>query len=84
MVRKRKLPLFGLVVRQGADSLVKTILEGMVDGKRSRDRPEKSWMNSIIEWTGMKVVDLMKSARNRETWKTIAGRSAVVPPRPDG
>ena len=35
-----------------------------MDGKRNRGRPEKSWMNNIIEWTGMKVVDLIKSARD--------------------
>ena len=84
VVRKRKLQWFGHVVRQGADSLAKTILEGMVDSKRNRGRPEKSWMNNIIEWTGMKVVDLIKSARDRKAWKTIVGRSAIVPPRPDG
>ena len=41
VVRKRKLQWFGHVVRQNGDSLAKTILEGMVDGKRSRGRPEK-------------------------------------------
>ena len=80
VVRKRKLQWFGHVARQGADSLAKIILEG----KRNRGRPEKSWMNNIIEWTGMKVVDLIKSARDRKAWKTIVGRSAIVPPRPDG
>ena len=29
----------------------------------------------------MKVVDLIKSARDREAWGTIVGQSAVVPPR---
>ena len=38
-----------VVVRQSADNLAKTILEGMVNGKRRRGRPEKSWMNNIIE-----------------------------------
>ena len=61
MVRKRKLQWFDHVVRQGADSLEKTIQEGMIDGKRSRIRPEKSWMTNI-EWTGMKVVELIKLA----------------------
>ena len=36
VVRKRNLQWFGHVVRQGADSLAKTILEGMVDCNRSR------------------------------------------------
>ena len=84
MVRKRKVQWFGNVVRQGADSLAKIILEGMVDGKRSRGRPEKIWMTSIIEWTGTKAVDLIKSARDREAWKTVVGQSAVVPPQPAG
>ena len=42
--------------------MAKTILEGMVDGKRSRGRPEKSWMNNIIEWTGMTVVEFITTA----------------------
>ena len=41
-------------------------------------------MNNIIEWTGMKVVGMIKSAQERKAWKTIVGRSAAVPPRPDG
>ena len=43
-VRRRKIQWFGHVVRLGADSLEKTILKGMVDGIRSRSRPEKSRM----------------------------------------
>ena len=68
------------MVRQGADSLAKTILEGMVDRKRSRGKPENSWMNNIIDWTGMKVVDLIIWDRDREAWKIIVGRSPVVSP----
>ena len=52
------------MVRQGADNLAKTMLEGMVDDKRSRVGPEKSWINNIIEWTGMKVVDLLTSTQD--------------------
>ena len=81
VVRKRKLQLFGNVVRQGGDSVVK--YERMVGGKRDRGRPEKSCMNSIIEWTGMTVVELITTARDREAWKNVVERSAVVPPRPD-
>ena len=75
---------FGHVVRQSGDSLAKTIIEGIVDGKRSRGRSEKSWVNNIIEWTGMKVVELATTARDRKAWKSAVERSAVVPPRPDG
>ena len=63
--KRRKLPWFGYVVRQGSDSLEKTILQGMVDGKSNKSRPEKTWMYNIIEWAGMKVVDLINSDRDR-------------------
>ena len=39
-VRKRKLQWFGHLVRQD-NSLAKMIMEGMVEGKRGRGRPEK-------------------------------------------
>ena len=84
VVRKMKLQWFGHVVRQSGDSLAKTIFEGMVDGKKSRGRPEKSWMNNIIEWRGMTVMELATMARDRDAWKSVVERSAVVPPRPDG
>ena len=62
----------------------KTILEGMVDGKGSRGRPEKSWMTKIIDWKGMKTVVFLKAARDRAAWKRVEERSAVVLQRPDG
>ena len=83
MVRKKKLQWFGHVVRQDADSLVKTISECMVSDKRSRGRPDKSWLKKI-EWAGVMVMDLIQSDRDREAWKIIVWWSAVIPPRPDG
>ena len=58
--------------------------EGMVDGKRSRGKPEKSGVTIIIEWTGIKVVELIKTARDREACKNVAEQSAFVSQRPDG
>ena len=53
------------MVGQGAGSLAKTMLEGTLDGKRSKGRREKSGITSNSDWTGMKVVDLINSARDR-------------------
>ena len=47
-VRKRKLRWFGHLVRQH-NSLAKMIMEGMVEGKRGRGRPEKQWIDNIKE-----------------------------------
>ena len=59
--------------------MAKTILEGMVDGKMCRGRPEKSWIINIIKLTGMKGMELIKPARDKEAWKSVVGmkRSCV-------
>ena len=71
VVGKRMLQWFGHVVKQSVDSLARAILEGMVDCKCSRGRPEKSWMINIIKWTGVKVVELIKKTRDREARKSV-------------
>ena len=53
-------------VRQSGDSLAKIILESMVDGSKSRCRPEKSWVTDIANWIVKKVAELITTARGRE------------------
>jgi len=31
------------------------ILEGKIEGKKNRGRPRLTWMNDVIEWTGLKT-----------------------------
>ena len=51
VVKKRKLRWFGHVSR--SSGLAKTILQGIVKGKRKRGRQKKRWEDNIKEWTGM-------------------------------
>ena len=62
-VRRRKLIWFGHVVRH--DTLVKTIMQGTVEGGRRRGRQRKVWMDNIKEWTGMGLTDLLTTANDR-------------------
>jgi hypothetical protein len=79
VVKKRKLNYFGHMIR--ADKLPAFICQGYVDGKRSRGRPRRRWMDDVEEWTGMAMVDCVRSARDREKWKKLASSSLVPDPQ---
>ena len=49
-VKKRKLRWYRQVTR--SERLTKTIPQGTVQEKRRRGKKERSWADSILEWTG--------------------------------
>ena len=67
---------FGHVSR--SSSLAKTIIQGIVKGKRKRGRQKKRWINNIKEWTGMDFASSNRAAENRTRWKGIVANSSVV------
>ena len=75
-MRKRKLQWFAYLVRQD-DSLAKMIMEGMVEGKRRRGRPEKQWIDNIKEWTMLESGEIMKKARDTEQWRLIVRKASI-------
>ncbi|GFR80155.1 endonuclease-reverse transcriptase [Elysia marginata] len=74
-VKRRKLAWFGHVTRH--DSLSKTILQGLVEGKRRRGRQKKAWCDNIKEWTGMAMYELVRSASDRDAWRQKTASSAL-------
>ena len=78
-VKKRKLKWYGHVTR--SNGLAKTILQGTVQGGRKRGRQKKRWEDNIVEWTGLRLSDVLREAENRERWRELVARSSVVPPR---
>ena len=66
------------IVRQD-NSLAKMIMEGMVEGKRGRGRPEKQWIDNIKEWTRLEIGEIMKKARDREQWRLIVRKASICP-----
>ena len=55
LVRRQKLKYFGHVTRH--DDLEKTIMQGMVAGKRSRGKPRQRWEKDITD-----MFDTMEAA----------------------
>ena len=73
---KLKLKYAGHVMRH--DSQQKSLLEGMVEGKRSPGRQRLTWMDNIKEWSGLqKYSDCIRAAENRERWRFIIANAHV-------
>ena len=75
LVKKWKLRWFGHVSR--SSGLAKTILQGIVKGKRKGR--QKRWEDYIKEWTGMDFASSTRAAENWTRWKGIVANSSVVP-----
>ena len=69
-VQKRKLVYVGHVMRGGG--LQKTLLEGMVEGKRERGRQRTTWFDDVKKWTGLSYGDVRTIVWDRGRWRCIA------------
>ena len=78
-VKKRKLRRYGHKTR--STGLAKMILQGTVQGGRRRGRQKKRWEDNVTEWTGLKLGEALRKAKNREEWRTVFARSSLVPQR---
>ena len=67
IVKKQKLKLYGHEMRRGG--LLKTVIEGSMEGRRRRGRPQKSWFNDVKEWTGERGAKISQMAKDREQWR---------------
>ena len=80
LAKKWKLRWFGHVSKPSG--IAKTILQGIVRGKRRGRHYKKRWEDNIKEWTGMVFVSSTRAAENRTRWKGIILNSSVVPQWP--
>ena len=52
IVCRRKLKFAGHIIRGSSGEMCKNIIEGTIDGKRSRGRQRMKWMDNIKDWMG--------------------------------
>ena len=62
---KLKLQYFGHLI-QTANSLVKTLMQGKIEGKRRRGWQRMRWLDSIIDSRDMSLSKLHEIVKDRE------------------
>jgi hypothetical protein len=68
-IRKRQMKFFGHIKRH--NNILKDILEGKIQGKRSRSRQRLKWTDNIKRWTGESLAVNTIKSRNRVEWRSM-------------
>ena len=62
-----KLEYFGHLMRR-INSFEKTLMLGMIEGKRRRGQQRLKWLHGIIDSVGMSLSKLQELVMDREAW----------------
>ena len=65
LMLKMKLQTFGQLMGR-ANSLVKTLMLGKIEGKKKRRQQRMKWLDGITDWMDMSLSQLQEIVNNRE------------------
>ena len=75
LLLKLKLQYFSYLM-QRTDSFEKTLMQGKIEGRRSREQQRMTWLEDITNFNGPSLSSLRELVMDREAWRSAVCRVA--------